>query len=159
MQASVALFGSATIGYHNYHPSNLEAAYIRFAMVNGVRRDVGRYYAFRWQEWDKEFAKHRLKPLYIGTEMGPIGTHGPRQDGYIDMMPHDGWKSEDCIGGSRSRLIDELALLQAEDAAWNATHDNRKVGNTVFTTGGGSKWSSFEWGEQEMEAWSIRLEA
>ena len=159
VEASIAMFGEACIGYHGYWPSNLSGCWLRFGDVNGVRKDVGKYYAFRAQEWDRHtFAPRGLKPLYIATEMGPIGTHGPRpEDGYIDLMSHSGWHSKSCLGGSRSRLIDELALWQAEWAEWNATHENRFRGGTVFTTPGVDPWDSFDFGEREMEAWTERL--
>ena len=157
VQASFDLFGDCTIGYHGYWPSNRTFSGVRFADVNGVRTDVGKYYSFRWQEWDKEFAKHGLRPKYINTEMGVIGTHGPRADGYIDTLPNDGWRSSNGLGGDRVRLMDELAQWQAECAAWNETHGNRMLGGNFFTTGGGSKWSGFEFGDREMQAWATRL--
>jgi hypothetical protein len=159
VQASTDLFGSATIGYHGYWPSNLTFSGLRFADVNGIRRNVGMYYAFRAQEWDmRTFAPLGLKPYYISTEMGVIGTHGPRAgDGYIDTLPNDGWRSSNGLGGNRVRLVDELAQWQAEWAFWNETHENRFLGGNFFTTGGGSKWKEFEFGEREMLAWAAYL--
>jgi len=63
--------------------------------------------------------------------------------GYV-LMPCDGYKSPQCMGGDWPRYEADLLEFNRRLQVWNESHEYRAYGGTIFTTGGGSKWKHFE---------------
>jgi len=116
------------------------------------------YLAGRWTEFDKYLSQHgnAVEVNWFFGECGAVG--GRYTGGGYQLLPHDGWKSSQCYGGNWSRYEADLLEFNGRVQAWNATHNNRAFGGTVFTTtGGGYSWDSFEIGESEIERLKVIL--
>lgn len=103
-----------------------------------------KYFAGRALEgWDPIFRSHGLYPKYIFTESGAVGRlpNGA-------LLPCDGWKSNLCCCNDWGRYKSQIERLSEKIKAWNALHDNRCLGFTIFTSGGFS-WPSFEFTTNE----------
>jgi len=105
------------LGYHGYFASNEVQTY----MFQGWK-----WHAGRWQEWDKVFTEHGYYPTYYLGECGIV--YSP--DGQW-LNPQRGWKS--C--GSFENYIHQLEAFNNELTAWNALHQGRCYGGTVFIYG------------------------
>ncbi len=135
-------YGGA-LGYHAYWPANRNECYLE---------DRWDYYAGRWQVWDRVFSRHGLYPLYILGEVGAVGTPGRQPDGYIPLLPMDGWKSDQCLGGDWFRFLDQIRRFQDRLRQWNGENFGRCLGATLFTTGPDKTgWHSYQIRKPEME--------
>ena len=96
------------------------------------------YYAGRALEgWDPVFRANGLYPKYIFGECGAFATCS------------SGWRSSECLGGDWPLYLSQLVEFSNRIKAWNATHGNRCLGGTLFTSGG-FNWPSWEITETEM---------
>jgi len=117
------------LGYHAYGLA-----------VNGSNLcDNWPYYAGRALEgWDPVFRAHGLYPKYVFGECGAFSTCS------------DGWRSSTCLAGDWPLYLAQLTEFSDRIKSWNARHDNRCLGGTLFTSGGFT-WDSFEIQEAEMQ--------
>jgi hypothetical protein len=104
-----------------------------------------KYHAGRWQEMDKVFVYNGVHVWWFFGECGAVGS----ADGY-NLLPGSGWKSDSCYAGNWARYQADIIEFQRRVREWNATHGNRAVGGTLFTTSGPG-WASFEVQRAEME--------
>lgn len=131
-------YGGA-LGYHGYWLYNDQVA--------GPGQDW-KYFAGRWQEWDKVFAQHGLQPRYIFGECGAFASC------------NDGWRSGMCCSGDWELYQAQILEFQRRLVAWNATHGDRALGGTLFTTcPHWMNWESFRLTQTEMEKLARALTA
>jgi len=117
------------LGYHAYG----------YAPTGGSLNDNWEYYAGRALEgWDPVFRAHGLHAHYIFGECGAFATCS------------DGWRAANCLNGDWPLYLIQLTEFSERIKAWNATHGNRCLGGTLFTSGGFGSWDSFEITEAEM---------
>ena len=118
-----------TLGYHAYG----------YAPNKGNLNDAWQYYAGRALEgWDPVFCANGLYPKYIFGECGAFATCS------------SGWRSSECLKGDWPLYLAQLTEFSNRIKAWNATHGNRCLGGTLFTSGG-FNWPSWEITEIEMK--------
>ena len=130
------------IGYHSYWWCNPAA--------DGLHemRSWWPWHAGRWQEWDKVFTAAGLFPKYILGEAGVVASG----DGY-SLGAHSGWKSSNTLKADWGRYYAQIAQFQQFIKDWNATHGNRCLGATLFTTGDDyTDWLNFQIRKPEMES-------
>jgi len=113
------------------------------------------YLAGRWTLFDEYLVDHGAHVNWFFGETGAIGGHFDTH-GY-HFLPHDGWKSSYCYAGNWARYEQDLLLLNTMIQEWNTTHGNRAFGGTIFTTGGGEKWKTFEIGPTEIKRLKVLL--
>jgi len=142
--ARKAVENGGALGYHAYWPANMSTCYLE----NGWDQ-----YAGRWQQWDRVFVRHGLYPLYILGEVGATGTPGRQANGSVPMLPHDGWRSDKCLGGNWSRHLDQIRRFQDRIRHWNTENFGRCLGATLFTTGPDyTGWQSYQIRKPQMES-------
>lgn len=109
------------------------------AVNGGNLNDAWEYYAGRALEgWDPVFRAHGLYPHYIFGECGAFATCS------------DGWRASNCLDGDWPLYLAQLTEFSDRIKIWNASHGNRCLGGTLFTSGGFGSWPSFEITEAEM---------
>jgi len=96
--------------------------------------------------WDPEFVAEGLYPRYIIGEMGPIQANDCNP---AVLNAGGGWRAPGCLNGDWNRCIDYLLALNAWVRRWNAEHGNRCLGLCLFTSGIGTGWEHFQYGEAE----------
>jgi len=126
------------MGYHNYWLAN--PGY-------GGPDHLWQHLAGRWTEMDKVFVRHGVYVRWFGGESGVVG--GKSGPGWVSLMPHDGWKSKECLGGDWNRYLDQIMRADELIAQWNSEHGDRYLGVVLFTTSGPG-WDSFDIGTNEI---------
>lgn len=114
------------VGYHAYwtaHPGKNWLA------------EKWRWHAGRWTEMDRVFNAYGYYPWYIFSECGIVYNPSGQGD---DMTSSMGWKN--C--GDFPTYLAQIQDFQKMLAAWNAEHQNRAIGGTLFTVGGDG-WHNF----------------
>lgn len=114
----------ALLGYHNYWSAN----------ANAPETWLRSHYEWlfgRWLEYDAYWTARGLYPVYSFGESGVIVSDGP-----FNLAGNQGWRK---MGWDRY-LAD---INKAADliTAWNAQHQNRCLGLTLFNVG--SAWADF----------------
>jgi len=104
-----------------------------------------KWYAGRALEvWDPVFRAHGLYPRYLFTEGGAVAITGPGGA----MNPGAGWRHETCLRGSWDKYLAQILEFRRRVQEWNRQHNNRCLGMTLFTVGGGAEWKWFELGDK-----------
>jgi len=135
------------MGYHNYWLAN--PGY-------GGPDHLWRYLAGRWTEMDRVFVAHGVHVRWFGGESGVVG--GKSGTGWVSLMPHDGWKSGECLAGDWDRYLQQIMRADELIADWNKDHGDRFLGLVLFTTSGPG-WDSFDIGPNEIRGLSDALRA
>lgn len=105
-----------------------------------IRFDDGKWYGGRWRLDDVYLRANGVRPRYIGTESGPIGTVVATGG----MKSNDGWLLPTVLNGDLPRYIEVVIYRLNMIAEWNAIH-NRYHGEVLFNTGAISNdWQYFE---------------
>ena len=126
------------MGIHDYWPGN--------PRTSGPD-ELWKYLAGRWVGMDEVFVANGVHVRWYGGESGVVGDEWG--EGWVQLMPYDGWKSPECLGGDWGRYLREIARMDELTAEWNAAHDDRFVGSVLFTTSGPG-WGSFDIGTNEI---------
>ena len=113
-------------GALNYH------GYVK-AVNGGVDwEDNWLYHAGRaFTSWDTYFVSQGLKPKYILGETGAFYSAAA------------GWKHDSCLAGDWNAYVELLQEFQRRIAEWNATHEGRCLGGTLFTYLLGDDWEYY----------------
>jgi len=80
--------------------------------------------------------------------MGAVGTP---DDGHT-LLPTDGWRSGKCLDKNWDRYLEQILEFDSRVRDWNADHGERALGGTIFTSGIGTGWESFQITETEMNS-------
>jgi len=96
---------------------------------------------------DEVFVKNGAHVRWYGGEGGVVG--GEWGEGWVHLMPYNGWKSSECLNGDWEKYLSEIARMDELTAEWNAAHDDRFIGSVLFTTSGPG-WGSFDIGTNEI---------
>jgi len=125
--------GRAILGYHGYWSADEKQSYMA---------DNWKWHAGRWQEWDKVFNEHGYYPTYYLGECGICYSY-PESDGE-QFVATKGWKS--C--GDFQSYIDQIENFDTYIFLWNAQHQGRCFGSTIFIYGHDGWWDfDFEPGD------------
>ena len=133
------------MGYHNYWPRNPQY---------GGPDHLWKYLAGRWAEMDEVFVSHGVHVKWYGGESGAVG--GENGDDWVHLMPHDGWKSPECMNGNWDLYLTEIMRADELLREWNKTHGDRYLGLVLFTTSGPG-WDSFDIGTREIHDIGVKL--
>lgn len=121
--------------YHNYAPVNYGESHLE---------DQWEWYAGRMDWFLPVFYQHGVEVDLFFSEGGPIWGPPPK----YAPLPDDGWRSSKCYNddwpATRNFLVRLNELLQVR-------YGIRCYGCAVFTTGGGSRWETFELGKAEWD--------
>ncbi|MBD3250922.1 hypothetical protein GF380_00365, partial [Candidatus Uhrbacteria bacterium] len=123
---------AGVVGYHAYWTANRDRNWLE---------DKWKYHAGRWTEMDKVFNQHGLYPNYAATEGGIVFSNTGD-----DMHSGLGWKA----AGSIEDYLDQMDIYNALVTQWNAEHNHRCLGVTLFSVGGWG-WEEFWLGSGEIE--------
>ena len=111
------------LGYHNYTNVYKKA----------IRPDDWQYYSGRWTAMDASYKAAGVTVKWLFTEGGActIGTF----DGQHYTGVTEGWKHSANYNGDLNAYIQGAIRYQIDrTTAWNKTHDNRALGQVLFTT-------------------------
>jgi len=124
-----AIEADGALGYHSYWGSRPDGYC--------TMKDNFRHYAGRAMEsWDPVFREHGLYPKYVFGEAGAVHIS---PDGWLN--PNAGWKDA-CWNWDH--YVEQILQFKSRIDIWNAQHNNRVLGFTIFTLGGGSQWATFD---------------
>ncbi|UCC63393.1 MAG: hypothetical protein JSV36_22145 [Anaerolineae bacterium] len=141
--AQAAVRNGHYLGYHPYWPATPNQDWLESAW---------RHYAGRaLVSWDTTFTQAGLRPRYLFTEAGPIGTVPTPEGKPGGLMPTEGWRSPECLDGNWNRCLEQLLTFRRLLAEWNAENQNRAEGVMLFTSGIGVGWERFQYGKTEFE--------
>lgn len=96
----------------------------------------------RWETMEHRWG---LKPTWVFTEAGPFEG------------AETGWRSSPCLGGSIDRYVEAVRDWIKDVQMTEAYVEGRIKGFHLFTTGGGSRWQSFETKQPEMDRLSVMI--
>jgi hypothetical protein len=144
--AEVAVKNDDYISYHGYfpcspgHPEWYD------------HPEVWPFHHMRWMEWDKYFNSVGLRPKYLLTEMGAIGT-SVRPDGLPGSYnAAAGWRWGGCLNGDWPEYKRLLVQYRNDLKAWNRVNNNRCEAATIFTIGASHVgWEFFKLWKGELE--------
>ena len=102
----------------------------------------------RWTVMDAAYRSADYEVKWLITEGGPVRS----VNGGGALDPQGGWRHGGVCGGDVGCYVEIMRYWATRVAAWNAQHNNRCQGVTMFTTGGGSTWEWFETRQPEMNA-------
>jgi len=129
-----AIANNGLIGYHSYWTSN--------ETDNGQWLvEKWPYHAGRWAEWDKVFNASGLYPEYYFGEGGIVYS----TDGN-NFNSGKGWRS--C--GNFDKYLEQIKTFNNKIIEWNATHNGRCYGLTVFHYGNWG-WDNFKLGDGDVD--------
>jgi hypothetical protein len=109
------------------------------------------YLAGRWEEIDKVLMSAGVRVKWAFTEGGAVGGR-VNPDGGFSLYPNDGWKANTCYGGDFTRYLADMRRFNELCAASVAGREGRVLGATLFTSGIGTGWESFQLRGPEMDA-------
>jgi hypothetical protein len=121
--AETAVLYDCVLDYHPYDK-----------WLNGTRQlDSWQNYSGRWVAMDADFRNRGYSCLWLFGEGGPYSG------------PVDGWKHSTVCGGDAAKYVTAVKWWIDQCKTTAAYQQGRVLGPpTLFTTGGGSQWSSFE---------------
>jgi hypothetical protein len=123
--AELAIESGNIVGYHPYS-----------LWENKVRNPGDfQWISGRYDAMEKTWG---LKPTWAFTESGPFNN------------VLDGWRSSNCLGGDVNLYIEAMRTWIREMGQTAAYKENRILGFTLFTSGGGEKWKRYETRQPEM---------
>jgi murein DD-endopeptidase MepM/ murein hydrolase activator NlpD len=129
--ARAAVQHNGFLGYHAYFWANTNES----GLDSWWRHHAGR----ALESWDPVFRRAGLYPRYIFGEFGAVGSN----DGYA-LFEGQGWKHPGCMNENAERYLQHLKSWADRVNAWNADHNDRALGGTIFTTGIGIGWEYFQ---------------
>jgi len=139
--AKVAAQYDCLVGYHPYVPTKDKA------ILPGEWPN----YAGRWTEMDKRFVAAGYKVQWLFTEGGPVRYDQDTGGGFTNSLdPQGGWRMDGCCNADQDAYLAIIKYWLDQKTAWNQTHENRALGEVLFTSGGGWEW--FQTQQPEMDA-------
>jgi hypothetical protein len=146
--AEIASLYDCLLDSHSYTPMSQG----KIMPDNGIHPDGGeingwKYYEGRFEQMDEYYLANGYSVDWALGEGGPVRDASPW---YGHLQPDDGWRHPDCCD------TDLYAYMQAIDH-WlkhaiktKAFKEDRLIGMTLFTSGGGNRWKYFETKQPEM---------
>jgi hypothetical protein len=129
------------LGYHPYVPVYMKT----------IRPDAWPWYSGRWSYMDDEFrAQGFTNVTWFFGEFGAVGHNGPGWPN--SLAPLDGWRHSNVYDGDVPAYLQMMGDWMARVGQTRAWKENRVIGATIFTSGGGSLWRHFEVRQPEMSA-------
>jgi len=130
----------AVLSYHVYVP----------VKDGAILEGEWTYYSGRWVIMDGLYKQRGYSPEWIFTEGGPVGFD---TDGHnVWLKPNDGWRHSSVYNADVNGYLASIEYWLDRFHSWNKVNDNRGVGQTLFTSGGGNTWQYFETRQPEMDA-------
>jgi hypothetical protein len=103
-----------------------------------------------WPVFNEEWLAVKNQPLISADDDASQGVGG--------LDPAGGWRSEDCLNGDRDRYYRLLLRLREKVGEWNAEHNNRAEGCTLFTVGDDYVgWRNYKFWTDDINALSAVL--
>lgn len=123
-------------GYHAYWPSSQQGSFL----VSDWK-----WHAGRWTEIDAVLLASGVKVDWILSECGPCGGAMHENPRYFAYDAEAGWRAPNCCGGDWGRTLNEILMFKSMLDVWNAGHENRCLGGTLFTI------CPFDWHSFDLE--------
>ena len=150
--AQIADTYDCLIGYHSYIPvHNGQIMPLNAKHPDGSEINEWKYYSGRWATMDNTYRQHGYYVDWVAGEGGPIRDASPW---YGALDPMGGWKHPECCSGHIDCYITALHHFLDLATTWNAQHNGRFKGMTLFTSGApgsGPSWEHFDLRQPHMD--------
>ena len=106
-----------------------------------------KYYSGRFEQMDLRYLAEGYAVDWALGEGGPVRDDAPWRG---HLQPNDGWKHPECCNAALHCYLGMIQYWLENAAQTRAFKENRLIGMTLFTTGGGGKWEHFETSQPEL---------